>query len=72
MDNNQYQALEAQLTTIMRLLAAPLIRDKSIAESAPTLAKLGMGNNEIAVICNTTPNVVRTALLRAKKGRKNQ
>jgi hypothetical protein len=65
MDNG----LEAKVDVIIRLLAAPLIQDKPIAESAPMLSKLGLDNNQIATICNTAPNVIRTALLRAGKPR---
>jgi len=65
MDDKQIQGIEAQLNTIIRLLAAPIVQDRPIAEAAPMLADLGMDTRQIAMMCNTTSNVVRTALLRA-------
>ena len=67
MDEVQYQELGAKLDTIIRLLAAPLIKDRPIAESAPILSGMGIDNAQIALICKTSGNVVRTALLRAKR-----
>lgn len=68
MDDRQFQSLEAKVDAIIRLLAAPLIQGKPIAESAPLLSQLGLDTNQITAICNTTPNVIRTALSRAGKG----
>ncbi len=72
MDENQFRSIEAQLMTIIRLLAAPLVQGKPVAETAPLLSQLGLDNNQIAAICRTKPNVVRTALLRASAKRKNR
>ncbi|HUF54652.1 MAG TPA: hypothetical protein VMR52_12890 [Dehalococcoidia bacterium] len=67
MDPNQYQRLEAQLVVIIKLLSAPMVEGKSIADSAPRLAQVGLKSGEIAEILGTTPNVVRTALARSAK-----
>ncbi len=69
MDNQQFERLDARLDAIVRLLAAPMIQDRPIAESAPMLSQLGLDNNTIAAVCNTSPSVIRTALLRARKSR---
>lgn len=66
-DDRQLHALEAKLDTIIRLLAAPLVGDRPIADSAPVLSQFGLENNQIATILSTTPNVVRTAIARAGK-----
>lgn len=69
MDSATGEFLESKLDAIIRLLAAPIVEGKPIAEAAPRLSALGLDNNTIAAICATKPNVVRTALLRSGKGR---
>jgi hypothetical protein len=69
MDRNSTSALETKLDTIIRLLAAPLVEGKPIAEAAPKLASLGLENSTIAAVCNTKPNVVRTAIGRTRSSK---
>ncbi len=44
-----------------------------LADQIPVLARLGYGNQEIATICDTTPNTVnyfKSTLKRKKRGRR--
>lgn len=66
MENDAATRIETKLDAIIRLLAAPLVDGKTVADGAQILAKIGFDAGQIAELCNTTPNVVRKALSRAR------
>lgn len=54
--------IESRLEAIVRLLAAPLVKDRSLAEAVGELASLGLDRQQIASICGTSPDSVRARL----------
>ena len=59
--------IESKLDAIIILLAAPQVKDMTIAEAADKLSKMGIERDVIAAVCNTTPETVRVAMFKAKK-----
>lgn len=57
--------LNSKLTN--RLLAALLVRDLSLSEGAPQLARLGMAYEEVAAVFATTPASVRAVVSRGRR-----
>lgn len=65
-DERATSRIEDKLESIIRLLAAPMVKDKPLAESVPFLSGLGLDSNQIAAICDTSPGSVRARLAEAK------
>jgi hypothetical protein len=63
------EALNQRLTLISKLLAFQIAGDKSLAEGAPILKRLGFGNAEIADIFGSTPKAVSVRLAESKRSR---
>ncbi len=59
--------IEAQLDTVINLLAAPLIEGKNMKDSIAVLSALGLERGQIAVICHTSPDSLRARLSEAKR-----
>jgi hypothetical protein len=62
--------IRESLVTITRLLAAQIGADLKIADRAPLLERLGVDRDSIAVVCDTTPDVVRVRVGEARRGRR--
>jgi DNA-directed RNA polymerase specialized sigma24 family protein len=58
-----------RLDTIIKLLAAIVVKDKIYKEQVALLSSLGMQPKEIALLLGTTGNQVRVTLSRIKKQR---
>jgi len=59
--------IEAQLETVIKLLAAPLIEGKNMKDSIAVLSASGLERGQIAAICHTTPESLRARLSEAKR-----
>jgi len=55
------------LSTIVKLLAAQVAPDLTIAQRAPLLDRLGVDYDAIAAVCGTTTNVVRVRVGEARR-----
>jgi hypothetical protein len=61
------KSLEEKLNLLIRVVAAQCVAGKGATESIKTLGRLGIGRDEIARICDTTPNTVSVRLSEAKR-----
>jgi hypothetical protein len=59
--------ISAKLDILVRLGGMAIGSNLSVAERAPLLARAGLGRNEIADICNTTPAAISVRLAEAKR-----
>jgi len=59
--------IESRLDAIINLLAAPQVKDMTIADAAEKLTKMGLDRDQIAAVCNTTSETVRVALFKKKQ-----
>jgi len=66
-DERATSRIEAKLEAIIHLLAAPMVKDLTLAQSAPLLSRLGLNRDQIAAICDTTPETVSVRLSEAKR-----
>ena len=66
-DKEGASRIEAKLEAIIRLLAASMVQGKSLADSVQILSRLGLDRNQIAAICQTTPQTVSVRLWEAKR-----
>ena len=75
-NNDQLLRIEQQLDIVIRLLALLVTPESdSIIDRAVRLQKAGLQPKVIAGLCNSTPNAVSVALLKAKrqgKGKKTR
>ena len=67
MDGAKLAKIESKLDSIVRLLAAPLVEDKPLAETAPRLSTLRLDRTMIASICGSSVNAVGNAIRTSKK-----
>lgn len=67
MEDDALKRIEAKLDAIVRLLAAPLLESRSVADGAQLLDKVGLNSAQIAELCGSTPGTVRKALSRARQ-----
>ena len=67
-DERVFAELRDDLATIKRLLAAQVGSDLKVAERAPLLHRLGVDRATIAVVCNTTPEVVSVRVAESRRG----
>jgi DNA-directed RNA polymerase specialized sigma24 family protein len=67
MDDRQFATLKKKLDTIIALLAADKVTDKSKKEAILMLHELGIDNTTIAALVGTTPSTVAVRLSEAKK-----
>lgn len=56
-----------KMDTIIKLLAAIVVKDKTYKEKVALFSSLGMQPKEIALLLGTTGNQVRVTLSRLKK-----
>lgn len=56
-----------KMDTIIKLLAAIVVKDKTFKEQVALFSSLGMQPKEIALLLGTTGNQVRVTLSRLKK-----
>jgi hypothetical protein len=61
------KAIDRKLSTIVHLYAYTVAKDKTVAEGAPILRRLGLAPSEVAAVFNTTVNVVNVRTADAKK-----
>lgn len=71
MEEDAGKRIEAKLDVIIRLLATPLVEDKTLSQKAELLAQIGLDNNQIAAICDTTPDTIRATRSKARRQRKS-
>ena len=67
MDDRQFATLTKKLDTIIALLAADKVTDKSKKDAILMLHELGIDNTTIAALVGTTPSTVAVRLSEAKK-----
>jgi len=69
LNNNQFEELIKKLNTIIKLLAANLVKDKEQQkDKIIELYKMGLKSpTEISELLGTTPNTVSVALSRARR-----
>ncbi len=61
------QSIDRKLSLIINLLAYQIVQDKTVAEGAPLLKRMGLSQSEIAEIFDSTANAVSVRLAEAKK-----
>ena len=61
------EEVREKLSTMVKLLAAQVGPDLTIAQRAPLLDRLGVDYETIAAVCGTTPNVVRVRVGEARR-----
>jgi hypothetical protein len=66
----QNEMLIGLLDTILRVVAWSAVDGRTLTESARFLSRLGLDRNQIAAICDTTPQTVSVRLSEAKRGAK--
>lgn len=59
--------LAAALETLICVMAAQVGRELPLSERAPLLMRLGLDSNQVARVCDTTPDAVRARLSEAKR-----
>jgi hypothetical protein len=73
MEEKDLKAIDSKLEMILRVVAWSAVDGKTLAESASVLSRLGLDRNQIAAICDTTPQTVSVRLSEAKReGRPRQ
>lgn len=70
-DKKALSGIEQRMDAIICLLAAPIVNGKTLAETVPVLSRLGLDRNQIAAVCNTTPETVSVRLAEAKRRRQS-
>jgi hypothetical protein len=67
-DESRLDRVEAQLNTVIRLLALSVIPDgHSLKDRAVRLHRAGLAPKDIAALCGTTANTVSVVLSAAKR-----
>ena len=70
--SDEFGILAQKLDLIATLLAAQIGPELPISERAPLLSRLGLDRHQIALVCNTRPEIVSVRLAEAKRRRQNQ
>jgi hypothetical protein len=66
-DGETIQGIECRLDMIIRLLAAPLVKDKSVGDGVRALSDLGLDRKHISAVCHTSPDAVRAYISEGKR-----
>jgi len=72
MNDKQFNQLIQKLDTLIKLIAANLLRDKNKTEQIIILGNLGINRNEIATIVDTSPQVVSSRLSESRSKEKSK
>jgi hypothetical protein len=68
MEEKDVKAIDSKLEMILRVVAWSAVDGKTLTEGARILSRLGLDRNQIATICDTTPQTVSVRLSEAKRG----
>jgi DNA-binding CsgD family transcriptional regulator len=68
MTDNQIKTIDRKLNVLIKLVALSLTADKTQTEQIALLDRANLQPMEIASLLGTTPNTVRVALSKMRKG----
>ncbi|MCL5428932.1 MAG: hypothetical protein M1347_03890 [Chloroflexi bacterium] len=67
MDDQEFEAINKKLDTLIRLMAYQIVQGKTLSQGAPILKRLGFTNTDIAIIFDTSYKTVSVRLAESKK-----
>lgn len=67
MTEEQFEAIQSKLDTVIRLFAMNVGSDLSTKERAPLLQRAGLDRNDIAAVCDSSVEAISVRLAEAKR-----